>query len=111
MRKDQPQRRRNYVTLTVLILLALAYRFLLGSQSGGLTGSNETDGILGVLLGLYVCSHPAANYLDLLFFGRTSLQVASSRRVLIVWAGFNLLTLLIGWVTMVLGTTRFFTRR
>jgi len=34
---------------------------------GTLTGTNQVDGIIGVVFGLYICSHPAAFMVDLLF--------------------------------------------
>ena len=40
-----------------------------------LTGIPVLDGSMGVTLGLYICSHPAANAVDMLFFERYNLYV------------------------------------
>jgi hypothetical protein len=85
------------------MVTAGAYGGLLGYQRT-LTGAAMLDGMIGVLLGLYVCSHPAANAIDALFYGRS----ASAR---ITWSGaawmaLNLLAMLVGWLTIVTGVTR-----
>ena len=53
-------RGRNIKTMWVLILVAIAYCGWLYYQRT-LTGNNKLDGSLGVLLGLFICAHPAAN--------------------------------------------------
>ena len=64
---DHHPRGRNTAVLWALILLGIAYSSLL-YYGRRLTGTDKVDGIIGVLLGLYICSHPAANVVDLLFF-------------------------------------------
>jgi hypothetical protein len=104
---DQQRRGRSFQTLLVMILLASAYGGWLYYQRT-LTGTSRGDGIIGVLLGLYICSRPAANFLDLLFFARGAHQVSSLPST-IVWLALNLLVLLIGWIVIFIGATRLIT--
>jgi hypothetical protein len=101
----QDQCRRKSRTLWVLILLALAYSVLLGCQYVS-TGTATLDGAIGVMLGLYVCSHPAANAVDSLLFGRGVPQV-SSKPLDVLWLVLNLLALLTGWLVIFIGAMRF----
>jgi len=103
---DQHGRGRNIKTLWVPVLLGIAYSSLLHYQPT-LTGMNEVDGIIGVLLGLYICSNPAANLVDMLFFRRSARRQFSSGRSAVLWLALNMLVLLIGWIVIFVGTTRF----
>ena len=102
---DQPRRGHNVKILWALVLLGIAYSSLLYSQRT-LTGTDNVDGIVGVLLGLYICSHPAANVVDMLFFRRGGQRQFSSRGSAVLWLGLNMLVLLIGWLVIFVGTTR-----
>ena len=102
-------RGRNIKTMWGLVLLSIAYSGWLYYQRT-LTGTNKLDGMIGVLLGLYICSHPAANMLDLLFFGRAAGHQDSSARSNILWLALNVLVLLSGWTVIFVGTTRFVSR-
>lgn len=102
------RRGRNIKTMCGLILLAIAYSSWLYYQHT-LTGTNKLDGSIGILLGLYICSHPAANMLDMLFFGRSVEPQGSSKRSGILWLALNILVLLSGWIVIFIGTTRFVT--
>lgn len=106
---NQPRRRRNIKTLWGLILLAIVYSSLL-YYLRTLTGKNGLDGIIGVLLGLYICSYPTANVLDIVLFGRSSGYQVSSRRSNILWLALNVFVLLSGWIVIFIGATRFVTR-
>jgi hypothetical protein len=64
------------------------------------------DGSVGVALGLYICSHPAANAVRMLFFERDTLRHISEWSV-IRWLALNLLVLLAGWMVIFLGLRRF----
>jgi hypothetical protein len=95
--------RRNTGLLWGLLALAVIYggvlRFLPGVFSNRLLG-----GFIGVALGLYICSCPAANAVDLLFLERRGGRPFAS-----VWAGagwltLNLLVLLAGFAVILLGT-------
>ncbi|MBM3135210.1 MAG: hypothetical protein FJZ89_08005 [Chloroflexi bacterium] len=102
---QQQRRGRNWQTLLMTILLAGAYGGWLYTQRT-LTGTSRGDGIIGVLLGLYICSHPAANFLDLLFFSRGAQRQTSSLPSTIFWLALNLLVLLVGWSVIFIGATR-----
>jgi hypothetical protein len=102
---DQRRRRRNTMGLWGMILLAMAYAGLL-HYLHTLTGINMLDGSLGVLLGLYICSHPAANAVDLLFFERHALYQISSEWSGVSWLALNVLVLLVGWIVIVIGATQ-----
>ena len=69
---DQHWHGRNTKVLWGLILLAIAYGSLL-YYLHTLTGTNMLDGSIGVLLGLYICSHPAANGWIVIVIGATRL--------------------------------------
>ena len=103
---DQYRRGRNIKTLWAVVLFGITYSSLLYYQ-GTLTGANNVDGIIGVLFGLYICLHPAANLVDMLFFGRSARRQFPSKRSAVLWLAFNMLVLLIGWIVIFVGTTRF----
>ena len=96
---------RNPKKLWAIILLGIAFSSLLYCQMT-LTGTDSLDGIIAVLFGLYICSHPAANMVDLLFFRRGGGFRFPSSRSAALWLILNLLVLLIGWAVIFLGTTR-----
>ena len=102
---DQQRSGRNIKKLWALILLGIAYSSLLYYQRT-LTGTNKMDGIIGVLLGLYICSHPVANVLDMFFFGRGTRRQFSSRWSAVFWMALNMIVFLIGWFVIFVGTTR-----
>ncbi len=102
----QHRRARNTKILWGMILLGIAYGSLVYYRHP-LTGTYRLDGIIGVLLGLYICSHPAANMLDMLFFDPDSLRYVSSWRDVLLWLMLNLLVLLVGWTIIFIGTTQF----
>jgi hypothetical protein len=92
--------------LTGVSLVGLVYIVWLSRQVAWL-GGNRLDGALGVLLGLYICSHPAGNFLDLLLFKRNLwVQDLTSRR-LSWWVGFNLVVIFIGWLVIYTGLLHF----
>jgi hypothetical protein len=105
---DQYWRGRSSIVLSGFMLLALVYGGLLLTLSP-FTDEIPIDGAIGVILGLYVCSHPAANVLDLLFSdGGASRQRSSDERG-IIWYALNLLVLMAGWFAVWVGLTRFTT--
>ena len=75
---------------------------------GPLTYSNRLDGSIGILLGLYIGSLPAANMLDILLFmrpdSREGLISTTSGRF---WLLLNLLTVLAAWAVIFSGVLRF----
>ncbi|MCC7355087.1 MAG: hypothetical protein IT330_15185 [Anaerolineae bacterium] len=94
------------MTLGMVIFLGIAYCGLL-SYRRTLTGVHDLDGITGIILGLFICSRPAANLLDLLFLGRSTPRQVSSGRARLSWLALNVLALVIGWLVMTVGATRF----
>jgi hypothetical protein len=104
---DQYWRARGSGALWSYMLLALAYSAVL-FVFGPLTEEAPIDGAIGVVLGLYVCSHPAANVLDLLFADGGIVRRGSEERG-IAWYVLNLLVLLAGWFVVWAGLTRFTT--
>jgi uncharacterized damage-inducible protein DinB len=88
------------------MLLAIAYGGLL-VYLGTLTGINALDGIIGVLLGLYICAHPAAHMLNLLYLPRGARQQLLSSESGMWWLAINILVLLVGFVTIMIGANRF----
>jgi hypothetical protein len=106
---DQQRHGPKIMTLWVLVVLGIAYSSLLYTQPT-LTGMSDLDGIIGVVLGLYICSHPAANLVDMLFYRRSIRYQFSSKRSTILWVVLNVLILLIGGIVIFIGTTRFIGR-
>jgi hypothetical protein len=100
----QRQHTRNTRVLWGLVLLAIAYTGLL-RYLHTLTGVPMLDGSIGIALGLYICSHPAANAVNMLFFERDALRQISEWSI-VRWLALNLLTLLAGWLVVFVGLTR-----
>ena len=103
----EQQRGRSYRTLGVVVLLAFLYCGWLYTQRT-ITGIPRLDGLVGVLLGLFICSRPAANLLDLLFAQRG--QAAASEWPAVVWLALNVLVMLVGWIVITIGATRLIDR-
>ena len=101
------QHARKTGILWGMVLLGAIYSGLLFYLST-ITGTHTLDGSLGVLLGLYISSHPAANAVDLLFAGRHSAHDLPSGWSGAGWLVLNVVVLLIGWFVIVVGATRLF---
>lgn len=99
----EQERGRNYGTLGVVVVLALLYGGWMITQHT-ITDIPRLDGIIGVLLGLFICSRPAANMLDLLFTRRG--QMASAEWSSIGWLALNGLVMFVGWLVITIGATR-----
>jgi hypothetical protein len=67
------------------------------------------DGSVGVLLGLYICSQPAANGIDLIFQQRGTFRRVMKHSSGVEWLMLNALVMIVGWFVMVLGAARFMT--
>ena len=102
-------RRRSGYSIAILlglILLALGYGGIL-TYHQTLTGSGRLDGMIGVMLGLFICARPAANLMDLLY------QSASNRRHglavydLWIWLLLNVFTLIVGLIVVIIGAIQF----
>src|SRR5512139_4018400 len=103
----EQQRGRSYRTLGVVVLLAFLYCGWIYTQRT-ITGISRLDGVIGVLLGLFICSRPAANLLDLLFAQRG--QAAASEWPAVAWLALNGLVMIVGWIVITIGATRFIDR-
>ncbi len=95
----------RYLMLWSLVLAATAYAFVFHAAPT-LTGSIRTDGVIGVLLGLYICSHPAANFLDMILFGGRAAPQFSSGRSVFLWISVNVLVMAAGWFDIFIGATK-----
>jgi hypothetical protein len=71
------------------------------------TGAALVDGSAGILLGLYICSHPAANSIDLIFIERGAVKRILAARGAAGWLMLNALVMLVGWFVIVVGASRF----
>jgi|GEM_PF-5942650 len=96
---------RRYLALGLLAALGLAYLVGLLWQTT-LLGSHQLDGSLGILLGLYLGSHPAANSIDLMFLGGGERARYSSAP----WLALNGLVLLVSLLVIALGAVQFTAR-
>jgi len=68
------------------------------------------DGTIGVLLGLYICSHPAANGIDLIFLERGAFRRVTSRWSGVRWLALNGVVMFVGWLVIVAGASEVFAR-
>ena len=89
-----------------MILLALLYLGLVVFVPT-LTGVSLLDGSIGVVLGLFICSRPAGNTVDMLFYERGAFRRLTSGWAGIGWLVLNLLVLFVGWLVIVSGAMRF----
>ncbi len=105
MNMNKP-RKRNPALLLVLTGIATIFAGWLHFMSS-LTGRDRLDGGLGVLLGLYICSQPVANLLDAILYGRVYSAYAPTRRSTVWWLALNTVVLVIGFLVILIGTTRF----
>jgi hypothetical protein len=89
----------------MLVVVAAIY-FILLRVLPSLTGRPMLDGAIGVALGLYICAHPAANAVNMLFFERDVLRTIRSDGPMIRWLALNLFVLLVGWMVIFAGIRR-----
>ena len=106
MRRFSP---RSKAGLLLLILIAAGYggfEFVERAtlcQRCGAGGLSQWDGVCGVLLGLFICAQPAANFLDSLYQSSRAPRSNPAR-----WAGvlLNLLAVLAGISVIIIGATQ-----
>ncbi len=103
---NRRRRQLNTGGLVGVIVLAIVYAALL-YFGGTLTGTARLDGIVGVVLGLFICSHPSANVVDVLIFGRILGRQGMTKRTYILWWVLNAVVFVVGFIVIVSGTTRF----
>ena len=105
--KAQVKVGRNTPVLCFWMVIAGLYVGWLAAF-GVMTGDARLDGAIGMFLGLYICSHPAANMLDILLFMTADMRERIiSNRSGKFWLGLNALTMLVGWVAIFSGALRF----
>jgi hypothetical protein len=86
--------------------LSLLYLGLLLAVRG-VTGRTWWDGVLGIVLGLFICSLPVHHFLDMLLYWRVEGARLRSRGAMAWWIAANAAVLLAGWLVIVVGATRF----
>jgi hypothetical protein len=102
-RSRPPRLGRNAGPMLVALGLAALVAFLVALLPD-LTGDAFVDGGLGVVFGLYVCAHPAANAIDLLFHPDELLGSFSWSGL--GWFGLNLLALGVGFFFLFAGASQ-----
>ena len=103
---EYQQHPRSLTRLWLVTLLGLVYAAIFFLRPL-LLGRPLLAGSLGVLLGLYICSHPAANGIDMLFLGRRGHYVDRSSQAETIWLLVNFVVLLVGLIVIIIGATRF----
>jgi len=106
---DQDILSRKIIVLSVLSVAGIGYSGFLCFQPT-LTGVYSLDGMIGVVLGLYITSHPAAHLIEMLFYRQAIRYSFSSRRSLVLWLSLNVFVLLISGIVIFVGTTRLIAR-
>jgi hypothetical protein len=104
---DQFWRARSAPALWTFMLLALACSWVLFTFGPLVTGEPRYDGAIAVVIGLYVCSHPASNVLDLLFMEGGVVRSRASQPSGVGWYLLNMLVMLAGWLAVFLGVVQF----
>jgi hypothetical protein len=99
-----PQQNFNTGLLLTMVALGFLYALWLYLRPS-ITGSNLGDSAIGVLLGIYICSRPVSNLMDLLFTQNVRWNQLRARAG-IMWLVMNFITTFAGWATIVLGATR-----
>ncbi len=101
----QRRHRRNVSTMWALVVVALIY--VAGLTSGvARSVAPPLYGGAGIVLGLFICSRPASNLVDIVLFGRTVPWQTSSRRDDIIWLVLNVVVMLAGCVVLFAGAVR-----
>jgi len=98
--------RRAIAWLVVMVLLGAAW-VVVSILLGTVTGRYQADGIIGVILGLYISSFPARHFVDLLIYWKTEANRFPTRTSLGWWIALNAAVLLVGWLVIVFAAARF----
>jgi hypothetical protein len=72
-----------------------------------LTGHSRWDGVIGIVLGLYISSHPAANLVNVLIFRHGAAYLGLSRTAYTWFWALNTLVMLTGLGVIFAGTLQF----
>jgi hypothetical protein len=92
-------------TLCGLLLPALLYLGWQYYRPDVTAGSGTADGSIGILLGLFICSLPARNGIDVLYFERGMLRRVMTGPEGLAWLLLNGTVMLAGWLVIVVGAT------
>ena len=92
-------------TLSLLFVLAIAY-LLWQASLPDVTPNDRAYGIAGMLLGLFICSRPARNGIDVLIFERHSLRRAMHGAKGLAWLCLNAIVMIAGCFVVVMGAMR-----
>ena len=98
--------RPNRTPLLALLVSAAAYLVWQWRAPPG-TGAGWLEGVVGLVLGLYICSRPAANGIDLFFAERGTWRRVFTVRSGLEWLLLNAVVMFVGWFVLVTGVTRF----
>ena len=101
-----PDVSRRTAHLWLMLVLAGCYAVILNVLPS-LTGVALLDGTLGLSLGLYICSHPAAAAIDLFYLDRLMLHRLTSEWADFRWLLLNIVVMLVGCLVTVAGATEF----
>jgi hypothetical protein len=100
---------RNSALLWSLMIPASAYLFWQYNWPYS-SGNSVLDGMVGVVLGLFICSRPAANGIDLIFVERGAFKRVLRQRSGVAWFLLNGLVMLVGWFVISVGAARLTTQ-
>ena len=97
------------VRLLSLLLLASAAYVLAAAALGDSGNLLWADGLVGAVLGLYICAHPARHFIDLLLYRKIEGERFSTARTLAGWIALNGVVMAGGLIVIVLGVVRLVT--
>jgi hypothetical protein len=100
--REYPLRSGSLAALLVPAGIYLAWQ----SSLPPVTSHDSLYGILGVLLGLFLCSKPARNGIDILIFERLAMRRVMTGFKGLAWLLLNALVMLVGWFVIVAGALR-----
>ncbi|MCX7029203.1 MAG: hypothetical protein NTU62_03680 [Spirochaetes bacterium] len=106
-RAELAAKNRRAIAWLGLMVLAGAAWVVVSILLGTITGRYQADGIIGVILGLYISSFPARHFVDLLIYWKTEARRFPTRRSLGWWIALNAAVLLVGWLVIVFAAARF----
>lgn len=103
MTYDPPKRNKTFLCFLVLV----AGTYLLWQVNWPwYSGNSRIDGAAGIILGLFICSRPAANGIDLFFSDRLAFRQLVSTTDGFTWFLLNGLVMLVGWLVISVGASR-----
>jgi hypothetical protein len=97
--------RENAGVLAAWTIAAGAYCIVLYGKHS-LTGHPLIDGLIGMVLGLYICSYPAGNMIDIIFYRQNLSRARSSGWIGVAWVSLNVVALGVAWMMVTIGVLR-----